>query len=65
MERKVIQQTVLKFINTEIGNMEAINRFGVAKNYACVRNSLSRYLQSRGKTDISFKRLTTEGMWKR
>lgn len=60
MERKIIQQTVLKFINTEIGNMEAINRFGVAKNYACVRNSLSRYLQSRGKTDISFKRLTTE-----
>ena len=31
MERKVIQQTVLKFINTEIGNMEAINRFGVAR----------------------------------
>ena len=49
MEKKVIQQMVLKFINTEIKNMEAMNRFGVAKNYRCVRNSLlfTRTRQSR------------------
>lgn len=60
MERKLIQQTVLKFINTEIKSMEAMNRFGVAKNYACVRNSLFRYLQTHGMTDLSFKKLTSE-----
>ena len=58
MEKKVIQQMVLKFINTEIKNMEAMNRFGVAKNYRCVRNSLFRYLQERGKADIPFRKLT-------
>lgn len=60
MERKATPQMVLDFVNTEIENMKAANRFGVAKNYACVRNSLSRYLQAHGKIDISFKKLTAE-----
>ncbi len=60
MERKANQRMVLEFISTEIENMRAVNRFGVAKNYACVRNSLLRYLQSEGANDIPFRKLTSE-----
>lgn len=60
MKRKANLRMVLEFIRTEIENMRAVNRFGVAKNYACVCNSLSRYLQSDGMDDIPFRKLTSE-----
>lgn len=60
MKRKANLRMVLEFIRTEVENMRAVNRFGVAKNYACVRNSFFRYLRSEGMKDISFKKLTSE-----
>ena len=35
MKRKANLRMVLEFIRTEVENMRAVNRFGVAKNYAC------------------------------
>lgn len=60
MRRKANLRMVLEFIRTEVENMRAVNRFGVAKNYACVRNSLFRYLRSEGMNDIPFRKLTSE-----
>lgn len=50
----------MEFIRAEIENMKVMNRFGVAKNYACARNSFARYLLLDGITDLPFEMLTSE-----
>lgn len=49
----------LAFGNTEAEKMKATGRYGMAANYRCACHSLSKFLHSKNKRDISFRQLTT------
>ena len=48
----------LAFLESEAEHQRLNGHMGIAKNYVCACRSFTRFLATRGKTDVSFKQLT-------
>ncbi len=58
-KRQKARTGFLAFLNCETEHQRQNGHISLANNYASAGNSLSRFLRTKGKTDISFKKMTS------